>query len=312
MSTSTEVEPRAAAQSNGVAYAALAAVCLLWGTTYLGIRIGLESLPPLYLIAIRYTISGGLLVCWAAARSRLPTGRELWQTAICGIVAIGIGNGCLAIAELWVPSGLAALFYSTCPLWMVAVHALLPAGHKPSITTVSGLAIGMAGVVYLVLPAAEKGGLRTGIVLGFLVLQISALGWVSGALLQTRVQTSVPAVITGGVQQLAAGLAMFVPALYFEKLPHKISLRSELAIAYLIVFGSLIGFTAFIYAMKNLPVAIVSIYTFVNPVVAVALGWLFVREPFGIRELISMLIIFCGIAVVRRSEKSAQLAEPEP
>jgi drug/metabolite transporter (DMT)-like permease len=119
----------AAREHRTASYLALAAVCILWGTTYLGIRIAIETLPPLYLIAIRYTISGGILLLGARiARVRLPSGRELAATSVCGVVAIGIGNGFLAIAETWVPSGLAALFYTTCPFWMVGIDALLPHG----------------------------------------------------------------------------------------------------------------------------------------------------------------------------------------
>lgn len=296
----------------GIAYAALGAVCLLWGTTYLGIRIGLESLPPLYLIAIRYTISGCILVGAALASSRLPPKRELLLTAVYGVIMIGIGNGCLSVAEVWIPSGLAALIYSTCPFWMVAVDAVLPRGRKPSAFTLAGLAVGVAGVVFLIFPEARKGGWHSGTILGVIVLQVSALGWATGALLQKRVQTTVPAIVSGGVQQLAAGLTMFLPAMLLESAPRQISTRSEFAIAYLVIFGSLIGFTSFVYAMQNLPVALVSIYTFVNPVVAIALGWLFFREPFGVREFVSMAIILCGVAIVKRSEVPAAIAEPEP
>lgn len=254
------------------------------------------------MIAIRYTISGTILVIAAASGSRLPAKRELWLTAGCGVICIGIGNGFLAIAETWVASGLAALLYTTCPFWMVAIDALLPAGRRPSAATLAGLAIGVAGVIFLVLPAARGEGFHSGTVLGFVVLQISAAGWVTGALLQKRVATRAAPVVTGGIQQLAAGLAMFLPAVLLEKAPQHVSGRSELAVAYLVLFGSLIGFTSFVYSMKHLAPALVSLYTFVNPVVAVGVGWLFFREPFGYRELAAMLIIFCGVGLVQRSE----------
>lgn len=299
-----------------LAYVALAAVCILWGTTYLGIRISLESLPPLYLIAIRYTISGTILIALCKlSGAEIPRGRELFLTAVCGAICIGIGNGMLAIAELRVSSGLAALFYTTAPFWMVAVDAILPAGKKPRPSTLFGLIIGVAGVVFLVLPAARQEGIRGAMVGGFLILQISAAGWVLGSLLQKRVHSRSLAVVTGAVQQLAAGLAMFVPAAIFERVPHTASTRSLLAVAYLVVFGSLIGYTAFIYSISRLPVALVSVYTFVNPVVAVFLGWLFFREPFGLREGIAMAIIFVGVLAVKLSEstrKVERMEEPEP
>jgi len=250
----------------------------------------------------------------ALAGIALPRGRELLLTALCGIVCIGIGNGFLAIAEEYVPSGLAALFYTTSPFWMVGIDALLPGGKRPRLPTVGGLAVGLLGVAFLILPAALHEGFGGKVVSGFLILQISGIGWVLGSLLQKRVGAKASLFVSGAVQQLAAGIAMSVPASIFEKMPHAVGARSGLAVAYLVVFGSLIGFSAFIYAVAKLPVAVVSIYAFVNPIVAVWLGFLFFREPFGFRELIAMIVIFAGIALVRWSESSrrAPVAAPPP
>ena len=289
------------------AYAALACVCFFWGTTYLGIRISVEALPPFYLIAIRYSISGGILLAAAALSGvPLPRGRELVQTAACGIVAVGIGNGALASAETWVPSGLTALIYTTCPFWMTGIDALLPGGKAPRSATVGGLLVGVTGVLILVAPAAIREGLGGRSVAGFLVIQLSVIGWVTGALLQKRVPMRASPVVAGAVQQFAAGVAMFVPAAIFEKAPAMLPTRNALAVAYLIVFGSLLGYSCFIFAMSRLSAALVSIYTFVNPVVAVGLGWVFFREPFGWRELSAMLVIFAGVILVQRSESVAQ------
>ena len=232
----------------------------------------------------------------------MPRGRELLLTAICGVICIGVGNGFLATAEEYVPSGLAALFYTTAPFWMVGIDALLPGGKRPKLLTVGGLLVGLMGVAFLIMPAALHEGFRGKVIPGFLLLQISSVGWVLGSLLQKRVETRANSFVIGAVQQFAAGISMFVPAIIFGKMPHLISLRSGLAVAYLVIFGSLIGFSSYIYVVAKLPVAIVSIYYFVNPVVAVWLGFLFFREPFGGRELIAMLIIFAGIALVRWSE----------
>ena len=224
------------------------------------------------------------------------------MTAVCGAVCIGVGNGFLAIAEQYVPSGLAALFITTSSFWMVGIDALLPGGKRPRLPTIGGLLIGLLGVAFLILPAALREGFGGKVIPGFLLLQISGVGWVLGSLLQKRVPTRANSFVTGAVQQFAAGVATFIPAIIFERMPHVISLRSGLAVAYLVVFGSLIGFSSFVYAVAKLPVAIVSVYYFVNPIVAVWLGFLFFREPFGGRELIAMLIIFTGIALVRWSE----------
>ena len=311
--TTDEIQPAIQKQGRQVAYAALAVVCVFWGTTYLGIRIGLESFPPLYLIATRYVISGSILLAVAVlVRAKLPRGRELLLTSVCGVICIGIGNGFLAMAETFVPSGLAALFITTSPFWMVGIDALLPGGKRPRAATIGGLLVGLFGVAFLVMPAALHEGFRGAAVSGFLMLQISAVGWVTGSLLQKRVQTRASSFVTGAVQQLAAGLCMFVPASTLETMPHVIGLRSSLAVAYLVVFGSIIGFSAFIYSVAKLPVAIVSVYAFVNPIVAIWLGYLFFREPFGLREGIAMVIIFTGIALVRWSEAAGRRTPATP
>jgi drug/metabolite transporter (DMT)-like permease len=265
------------------------------------------------MISIRYIISGVILLLAAAAGgAKLPRGRELLYTAICGIICIGIGNGFLAIVEQWIPSGLAALFYTTSPFWMVGIDALLPGGRRPRGSTVAGLIVGLAGVIYLVLPAARGEGMTGRTIVGFLLLQISGVGWALGALLQKRVHSRAAPFVSGAVQQLAAGLAVSVPALLFENLPHAVSVRSELAVVYLVIFGSIVGFSSFIYSMARLPVALVSIYTFVNPIVAVWLGRLFFREPFGYRELTAMGIIFAGIVLTRWSEMNRKLTMTVP
>ncbi len=291
-----------AADAKWIAYAALAAVSFFWGTTYLGIRMSLESFSPLYLIAIRYTLSGGLLLMAAKlAGARMPGRREFAETSLYGIISIGLGNGALSFAEEWIPSGMASLFICTSPFWMVGIDWILPGGRRPSGGTLRGLVVGLAGVAFLVAPTAIKEGLHGGTLAGFLLLQIGTAGWLTGALLQRRQKSLVHPIVSGAVQQVATGVFMFLPASLFERFPTHIALRPGLAVIYLVLFGSIVGYSAFVYAMDKLPVAIVSIYTYVNPIVAVFLGWLFYREPFGIRELIAMMVIFAGIAIVKLS-----------
>ena len=310
-----------------MAILALATVCFLWGTTYLAIRISVETIPPLYLISARYIVSGAVLLMGARlAGAEIPRSREMVQTAICGVLCIGFGNGLLVVAETWMPSGLAALFYTTAPFWMVGIEAVLPGGMKPRLFTLGGLTVGFFGVVFLIWPAVSRESIHGGTFTGFLLLQFSVCSWTLGALLQKRVQSKTQPFVSGAIQQLAAGLAALLPALAFERIPKHVSVRSELAFVYLITFGSLIGFSCFVYAVAKLPVSLVSVYTFVNPVVAVLLGWMVLQESFGNREVIAMVIIFTGVALVRQSEnrrpregrvKSASLEEletlgPEP
>ena len=138
------------------AYAALICVCFFWGTTYLAIRIAIETIPPATLVCVRYLISGAIMLAGGlAVRARLPRGRELWLTALFGVMILGIGNGCLAFAEQWVPSGLAALFVTTSPFWFVGLDAALPGGTPLHGPTLRGMLVGLAGVALLVAPAAS-------------------------------------------------------------------------------------------------------------------------------------------------------------
>ena len=284
------------------AYAALAAVCFFWGTTYLGIRVALETFSPVWLVAIRYLISGSLLLAVAAIRgAHIPRGREFWITARNGVITLGIGNGCLAFAEQWIPSGLAALIVTTSPFWMVGVEALIPGGdrlHRPSIF---GMLVGFVGAALLVAPASFDYESNREFIAGFVTLQIGCAGWALGSIAQRRQKTSAHSIVSGAVQQLAVGLVYLIPALVIPQPSIQWSARGILAILYLITFGSIIGYSAYLYVLDRLPVALTSIHNYVNPVVAVALGWLFYREPFGWREVGAMGIIFVGVAMVKRS-----------
>jgi drug/metabolite transporter (DMT)-like permease len=299
------------ADSHWLAYGALAAVSFFWGTTYLGIRMSLESFPPFWLIAVRYTISGALMLTGARiAGARIPRGRELAETALFGIISIGIGNGALSVAELWIPSGLASLFITTSPFWMVGIDWALPGGKRPGGLTVRGLLVGLCGVIFLVGPSAVAEGWRGNTMSGFLLLQLGSAGWLLGALLQRRQKSQAHPIVSGAVQQLATGLFMVIPALLFEHFPAHVERRPVIAVAYLIVFGSLVGYSSFVYAMAKLPVAIVSIYTYINPIVAVFLGWVFYREHFGIREMAAMCVIFLGVAIVKWASNQKPVSEP--
>lgn len=285
------------------AWLALAAVCFFWGTTYLGIRVALEALPPLVLVSGRFLVSGLiiLIAAWAMG-SPMPRGREVVRTSLYGILTLGVGNGCLAFAEQWIPSGLAALFITTGPFWMVGVEALIPGGDRLHTPSIAGMLIGLAGVMFL-LSRGVEGTSYASMLAGFLVLQLGCVGWSLGSILQRRQSGVTHPIVSGGLQQFATGLAVLIPAIAIPSHPVHWSARSVLAVAYLITFGSIVGYSAYIYAMSKLPVSVVSIYNYINPVVAVSLGWLFYREPFGVRELIAMTVIFAGVYVVKRSHR---------
>jgi drug/metabolite transporter (DMT)-like permease len=279
-------------------YLALAAVCFFWGTTYLGIRMSLEAFPPLMLVSARYVISGAIMLAFARARGiYVPRGRELAAACFSGFFTLGVGNGALVFTELLIPSGMASLIITTQPFWMVGFDALLPGGERLHAPTIGGMVIGLLGASLLFRPDV---GIDRNVLHGFLVMQVGLAGWSFGSIYQRRQAGKAHPVIAGAVQQLAAGLILAPFALAIHEHPVQWSARGVGALLYLVCFGSIVGYSAYVYAMDRLPVAIVSIYPYVNAVVAVALGWLFYREPFGTREAMAMAIIFAGVAIVKR------------
>jgi len=287
-----------------LAYAALAAVCIFWGTTYLGIRIALESMSPAMLMFLRYALSSILMMVavWATGAT-FPRGSELWRTAFYGVLTIGIGTGSLAVSELWLPSSMAAMIVTTQPFWMVGTEAWL-GGERLQWRAIRGMLIGLAGVIVLFWPAVFEGGSnglrRADLLAGFAMLQFGAMAWSYASIRQRNMRSGVHPFVSGAVQQLATAMVFAIPALAGPQ-PDQWTLRGLSAIVYLAVFGGVIGYSAYIYSMYHLPVALVSIYTYINPIVAVLLGWLFYRELFGWREAIAMLVIFAGVAVVKRA-----------
>jgi drug/metabolite transporter (DMT)-like permease len=293
-------------------------VCFFWGTTYLGIRVALESFSPALLMCLRYSLSGGVLLIGALlAGARFPNARDLRWTALYGVITIGLGTGSLAFSEQWVASGLASLLVGTQPFWMVGVEAWMPGGERLHLPSIWGMAVGLAGVALLIAPSLMNGGSLQGggskaILGGFLLLQFGAMMWAWGSVAQRRLGGRTHPFVSGGIQQLATGLAFAIPAFLGPR--HAIwDSKGIAAILYLAVFGGIVGYSAFIYSMHHLPVALVSIYTYINPIVAVALGWWFYREPFGWPEAVGMAIVFAGVALVKRaSHTSAQRPQPPP
>lgn len=272
--------------------------------------MALETFSPPTLVCLRYLISGTVMLIGAAmAGWHIPRGRELWRTAFFGVVTLGIGNGCLAFAEQWIPSGLAALFVTTSPFWLVGVEALAPRGEPLHLPTVRGMLVGALGVAFLVAPAAAGFHANQAIskaTLGaFAVLQLGCAGWSVGSIAQRKSSSRAHPFVSGAVQQLATGVVYTVPAAIRHD-PIHWSARGIGAIIYLMIFGSIVGYSAYVFAMDRLPVAVASIYTYVNPIVAVAIGWMLYREPFGPREAIAMAIIFAGVALVKRASVPVQ------
>ena len=288
--------PRRASLS---AWLALLAVSIFWGTTYLGIRISIETLPPAFVVCARFLLSGSILLIIARVKgAHLPQGRELWTACACGVLILGIGNASAVYAEQIIPSGLVSLFITISPFWLVGFEAMM-GGERLHAPTIGGMMVGFAGTALLLLPATGSSAVSHSTWIGFLIVETGVVGWTLGSLYQRRQPAKSHPIVTGAVQQLAAGILYIPVALFIPEGPVVFSQRSTLALLYLVVFGSIVGYSAFIFAMDRLPVSIVSVYPYINALVAMWLGWLFFREPFGVREWIAMAIIFAGVAIVK-------------
>ena len=277
--------------------------------------MALESFPPLLLVCVRYVISGTIMLAFSRVRGLyLPRGKELAWACFSGLLTLAVGNGALVASETLIPSGIAGLIVTISPFWMVGVEALLPGGARLHAPTIAGMAVGLAGAALLFTPDAGAGAIDHKLVIGFLLLQFGMAGWSFGSIIQRRKAGQAHPVVAGGVQQLAAGLAMIPVAAISQDWTVHWNFRGVAAICYLITFGSLVGYSAYVYAMDRLPVSIVSLYPYVNVVVAVTLGWLFYREPFGRRELLAMVIIFAGVGIVKRyaHKKEPAISSPPP
>lgn len=283
------------------AYLALATVCVVWGTVYLGIRIALESFPPVLLMALRFLTAGAVILFVAAACGvKMPARREFLHTSLYGVLTLGVGIGTLFFAIQWIPSGLAAVLTTTSPFWMVGVESLFPRGEKPNAKTIGGMLLGLTGALVLVGPGALQQGFGGAVVVSFLVLQLGCGGFALGSILERRHSTTTNPLITGAIQELATGIVFLLPALFLPQPQAHWEWKGLAALLYLTVFGGIVAYTCYLYSMRHLPVSLVSIYTYVNPVVAVIAGCLLYGEKFEPLEAVAGFLILAGVLVVKK------------
>jgi drug/metabolite transporter (DMT)-like permease len=281
---------------------AFAAVYLVWGSTYLAIRFAIETVPPMTMAAIRFSVAGVLLYGWSRARGAArPTARQWRDAAIVGTLLLAGGNGAVVLAEQWVPSGLAALLVATVPLWLVILDALFGSRSRPSRRAITGLAMGFGGVALLTgSPGVGAGGPEE--LLGALLVLCGSFVWAAGSLYSRYATTAPRPRMWVGMQMLAGSVALAALALAFGEParwdPAAISARSWWALAYLIVFGAVIGYTAYIWLLRVSTPARVGTYAYVNPVVALLLGWALAGEPLTFRSLAAGAIILGSVVVI--------------
>jgi len=290
-----------AAQQTGRAYIAWVVVCLVWGTTYLAIRIALETVPPMLMAGIRWVIAGTILTAGLAIRGvRLPSHRAWPSLATLGVLMTAVGNGGVVWAEQTVPSGLAALLVAAVPFWMVGTERVMRA-EPIGVQRVIGLVIGFAGTMLLVWPELDRPGGR-GMVAGVAATQLACIGWAIGSAYSRRRRTDENVMAAAALQMLFGGGLLLMIGLVLGEAPAlSFTPRTASAVAYLIAAGSIAAYSAYLYALKHLPVATVSLYAYVNPVIAVVLGALVLGEPLDPRIAVAGATVLVGMMLVNRA-----------
>jgi drug/metabolite transporter (DMT)-like permease len=289
---------------------ALGVVYVVWGSTYLAIAIAVETLPPLLYSGVRFSLAGLILATWLAFRRvdlRISR-RELGGAAAVGILMLASGNGLVSVAERTVPSGVAALIVASIPLWIVLYRMI--AGDHVRRDLLAGVLLGLLGVAILVIPGGLNGTIDP---FGALLLFGATLSWALGTFLSPRLSTPRNALVSTCYQMLAGGVVLIIASLPLGEFAHvdaaSFSARSLFAFAYLVVFGSLIAYTAYTWLLQNAPVSLVSTYAFVNPVVAVVLGALILGEAITANILIGAAVIVVAVAFIIFRQNAARRAD---
>ncbi len=295
-----------------------ALVYLFWGSTYLGIDIAIQHIPPALMCAMRFTIAGLIMLayCLCTGKSIRYTPRELGQLAIVGTLLLMGGNLTLSYSELYIPSGLAALLVAIVPLWFLILDSLLIGHHRVSPRGLIGLALGFAGTLVLLWPElSETGELGRKELWYSIALIFGSLSWAFGSVLSKKWQSGPPAFAAVAWQVFFAGLGNFVFAFMNQDFARATwTARGIGAVAYLVVGGSLIGYTAYIYILSHAPIARVSTYAYVNPVVAIFLGWLVLGEKVDAYMLAGSVIVIVSVILVTSAsvtKKTEHLAPVE-
>jgi drug/metabolite transporter (DMT)-like permease len=294
---------------------ALAAVYVIWGSTYLAMAIAIETLPPFWMAGTRFVIAGALLYSWALWKGAPQPTLAHWRSAalIGGLLLVG-GNGGVVWAEQHVSSGVAALLVSMVPLWMVLFRWLQPGGERPVGRVWAGVGLGFVGLLLLIRPW-ETGSASLNL-LGVGALVLACISWAWGSIYSRRVPLPESPILTTGLEMLCGGTMLLLVGAFTGEPAHlhlaAVSVRSLLALGYLITFGALVGFTAYIWLLRVANPVLVSTYAYVNPVVAVLLGWLILGEPVTGKTLAAAAVIIAGVVLITTAQSRPAAQKPEP
>jgi drug/metabolite transporter (DMT)-like permease len=278
------------------------AVCFFWGSTYLAIRIGVQDSPPLIFAGIRFIIAGSMMLGYCKLKGYgMPKEKaDIINMAVVGLLMLLCGNGFVVYAEQWVSSGIASLMIATVPLFMAIIEFFFLRTVKMDLKSISGLLLGFGGVAYLILGNTDSVVID---LKGFVVLMLASLFWAAGSVYSKVIKFKGHIFANIGTQMLAGGVGLILVSLIkgeFTEL--HFTQNSLLALLYLIVFGSFVGYSSYIYILQKWSAAKAGTYAYVNPIVAIILGALLLHEPISISIVISMIIVITGIILVQSSK----------
>jgi drug/metabolite transporter (DMT)-like permease len=301
----TTREPRTALAPATLVWLALGIVYVVWGSTYLAIRVAVETMPPLLMGAARFLTAGVLLYAIARYRGapsvRTLSRRQLAASWLVGSLLVAGGNGVVNVAEQYIPSSLAALVISSVPLWVVVMRRVT--GERVPLLTLASVGVGFCGVALLLLPGGATDHTKP---IGFVLVVFAAFSWALGSFSSRRLPLHRDALLSTSVQMAGGGLTMLVLGLALGESgdvhPGHFSTDSLLAFAYLIFIGSLVAYTAYVWLLQNAPISKVTTYAYVNPVVAIFLGWSILSEKVTATTLIGAAVIISSVAVTVRRE----------
>jgi len=295
---------------------ALIALYIVWGSTYLGIKFAIETIPPFFHAGIRFLISGLVLVIWQrAAGQSLPTRKQWISAAIIGTLLLLGGNGLVAWAEQSIPTGIAALIIASVPMFLVIGEAIRPNGVKPNWQGVVGLLIGFAGIIILVGPSEFSGSATKLNPFGVVALLGACLFWATGSIYSKTADLPKSSLMSTGAQMLVASISLFIVSLLSGELKGwditAVSARSLYGLSYLILVGSLVGFASYGWLLQNAPISLVSTYAYVNPLVAVLLGTLFANEVLEPRIWLATGIIIGAVIFINSTRPKVKYEAEE-
>jgi drug/metabolite transporter (DMT)-like permease len=296
-------------QTRGRIFLAFAALYIVWGSTYLAIRFAIETLPPFLMAGLRFWIAGLILYGFASRKEgfSVPSGRHWVSALVIGGLLLCGGNGCVVWAERYVPSGLASLFIATTPLWMVLLEWLWHRGRRPSAGVFAGIFVGFLGVWLLMAPNVFHRDSHSVHPAGAMMLLLAALLWSIGSIYSKRAPLPSSPLVATGMEMIAGGTLLVILGILRGECagidPSGFTVRSVAAFVYLISFGSLVGFTAYIWLLKTVGAAKASTYAFVNPLVAVFLGWAMGGETLKVQTVLAMAVIVAAVVMITRYHK---------